>query len=80
MPGDLSPSIDVVERVAEVHGTDPASLPVLYESIDPDALDQLLSTSDVRIQFEYAGYYVSVETDDHGSIHVDLDGRPEISK
>lgn len=64
-------SIRVVTAVAEAAGTDPFDLePPLYHSIDPEALDRLLSTGlDGRIRFEYGGYTVTVQGD--GTVSVD---------
>jgi hypothetical protein len=56
-------SVAVPELVAHVEGVSPTSLPPLYESIDPDGLDQLFAhraASSVGIAFRYAGYTVSV--------------------
>ena len=54
-------TIDIVERVSEMEEQDPVDLPPLYNSIDPDALNQL---SDSEIQFEYIGYEITIENGD----------------
>lgn len=59
-------SVRIVETIADREGTDPASLdPVLYDVLDPDALDSLfdgVGTSG-RIEFTYLGYDVAVDAD-----------------
>jgi len=59
-----SPSMRVVEAVAEREGEPPETLsPPLYEVIDPDALDELIGSrsSDLNVTFEYANYFVQVK-------------------
>ena len=59
----------VVETVAEREGVDPVDLgPRLYRAVDPDALDQLFSSSqrtdaDLVVSFTYSGYEVVVRSD-----------------
>ncbi|WP_290811955.1 HalOD1 output domain-containing protein [Halovivax sp.] len=59
-----TPVYALVSTVAEVDGTDPASLPPLYHAIDPEALNALfLSRSHEpveQVDFHYAGYHVVV--------------------
>ncbi|ELZ15285.1 hypothetical protein C477_18905 [Haloterrigena salina JCM 13891] len=64
------PSLTIVERVAALDGTDPLSLPPLYDAIDPDALDSLFQSSSAdgpqttgAVQFTYYGYDVRVDAD-----------------
>jgi len=61
-----SPAIEIVERVGEIEEQDPLDLPPLYDSVDPDALDRLAESS--KIQFEYLGYNITV---DSGTITID---------
>lgn len=67
----------VVEAVASAEGCDPVDLPVLYERIDPDALDKLFDTpgrSDGRssrpahVRFTYHGYEVHAHADGRVSV------------
>lgn len=51
----------VIMAVADAEGVDPIDLPTLYEAIDPDALDQLLSGDGVQVRFNYNGYGVTVD-------------------
>ncbi|MFD1647546.1 HalOD1 output domain-containing protein [Haloarchaeobius litoreus] len=58
----------VVSSVAAATGRDPLGLPQLYDAIDPDALDALLSPApdpgndrSVSVSFEYADCRVSIE-------------------
>ena len=64
------PSLTIVEEVAALDGTDPLSLPPLYDAVDPDALDSLFRSSSGdnpraagAMQFTYCGYDVRVEAD-----------------
>lgn len=60
----------VIDAVAVATGTDPLDLPLLYETVDPDALDALAeSLSDGEVIFQYAGYTVTVENT--GAIELD---------
>jgi hypothetical protein len=62
-PDEQSASVAVVEAIAAKEGVETTELPVLYDAIDPDALDQLFAgNSRVRgsIQFTYCGYTVTV--------------------
>lgn len=73
----------LVEELARREGTTPAELhPPLYETVDPEALDAFVASGgersgdvDARVEFEYEGYRVVVESD--GSIAVD---EPEESR
>lgn len=66
-----SPTVSVVETIAEIEGTDPRHLPPLSERLDPDALDALCrSLADGRVTFEYCGYTVTVY--DSGTIDVEV--------
>ena len=50
-------------RIAARESCEPATLPPLYETIDPEAVTALLeSEADVTIGFEYIGYRVVVKT------------------
>lgn len=79
------PSLDIVERVAELEGTDPTTLtPPLYAAIDPEALDSLCQPSDTatrqtgaRVSFTYCGYDVDVRED--GEISVTEDAEYSLS-
>jgi len=66
---DTPPSLAVVEAIADLAGVEPTNLAdetgiVLYEHVDPDALDTLVSArSDVPVNLSLtvAGYDVCVE-------------------
>lgn len=67
------PSARVIESVAEAAGVPPEDLsPPLYETIDPDALDSLVTSTstDVAVSFEFNGY--DVEVNANGSVSVAL--------
>lgn len=70
-----SPCTAIVEVVAEATGREPTDLPPLYESIETDALDALVSTStdaSTRVTFDYAGVEVTVRS--NGEFEVRTDG------
>lgn len=57
----------VVNTVADAKGVDPLDLePPLYEAIDPDALERIVTAHDSSVEFTMAGYRVTV----HGSDRV----------
>ncbi|MFB6074904.1 MAG: HalOD1 output domain-containing protein [Haloarculaceae archaeon] len=56
-----SPSLTVVEAVAEAEGIEPEALtPPLADAIDPEALDGLFRNGNGRVSFDYRGYEVTV--------------------
>ncbi|WP_306058214.1 HalOD1 output domain-containing protein [Natronococcus wangiae] len=68
--GDELPLV-IAERIAEREGATPVDLhPPLYESIDTDALESLLDSSDatISVSFTYRGYTVRV--DGSGSVRI----------
>ena len=71
-PVDGVPSMAVTSLVADRKGVDPRDLPVVYDIIDPDALDMLFSDhraglANVSVSFQYEGFDVRI---DHGTITV----------
>lgn len=60
----------VAEEVARAKGIDPIELDPLYEVVDPDALNELVThaTDVVRIDFEYEGRTVTVRGDGHVTV------------
>lgn len=63
------PSIAVVDVLSAVRGSE--SLEPLYESIDPDALDQFFEgcsaaarTTDFSIRFTHGGYEVTIRSEE----------------
>lgn len=74
---DQSIGVSIIHAVASVSGVDPLSLqPRLYDVVDPDALERLLSSasSEVQITFRFGIYEVTVTGD--GSIFVRDDTTP----
>ncbi|SEP70508.1 HalOD1 output domain-containing protein [Natrinema salaciae] len=73
------PSTQIVEEVAGMKEVATTELSPLYETIDAEALDTLLQSvtgrevGAFRIQFQYEGYTVAV--DSGGGINVNEDGR-----
>ena len=57
------PSGAVIEAISDVENTDPIDLPVtLYDHIDPEALDALVTTdSRVGVSFSVGDYQVHIE-------------------
>lgn len=55
----------IVSDIAERKDTTCVDLPPLYESVDPDVLENVVSSSDdsVAIEFEYCDCTVRVEAD-----------------
>lgn len=63
------PSTAVVEVVASASNCAPTATEPLYDAIDPDALDALVGSAetrptDVTVEFAFAGYAVTVSSDD----------------
>lgn len=67
----------IVTAVAALEDTDPAELPPLFDAVDPDALTAVFSTTGSgtirtgRVEFPYAGYWITVEFDDGAVVTVD---------
>jgi hypothetical protein len=63
-PDETTPTVAVVNALADVTDTPPLELPPLYDSIDPDTLDNVTDYGPGAIfQFSHGGYQVTV----HGS-------------
>lgn len=80
----------IVEAVADESDTDPTELEPLYQSIDPDCVDQLFSDRSqgrasptqtrLRLTFRYEGYRVRLSSDqsiDITPIEAHAPGMPE---
>jgi hypothetical protein len=66
-----SPTTAVVRALAEIRHCDETELPPLYECIETDALDRLVSVADgagIRVAFPIDGFDVTVYGD--GTINV----------
>lgn len=59
--GKRSATVKVLEAVASRDGRDVAVLPPLYDTIDPEALDRIVESGAVSVEFTYCGYEVVVE-------------------
>lgn len=70
------PSVAIVEAVTAATDRTMVDLPPLSHSIDPDALDTLVTSgqSVVTVSFQYAGVRVSVNGT--GTIDIRVDGEP----
>lgn len=68
-------SVEIIQQVAEQKGISAAELPPLYEALDPDALDELVTAAprdtELAVQFQYEGYTVTVT--DRGNIDISPD-------
>lgn len=70
----FQPSVTIVEAVAAATNRTATDLPPLQQSIDPDALDTLVthrSDAGTTVSFRYAGTVVVVEGD--GAIEISVD-------
>lgn len=76
--GSDSPSTAVIEAVAAATNHDPTDMPPLYDHIDPDALDLLMTpraddrANAITVSFIYED--VAVRIDRRGWVEVQLDG------
>lgn len=66
----------VVTAVAAVSDDDPAAIEPLYESVDPDSLDNLFATKNRSrdhlagsVEFEYHGYLLVVKANGRGYVY-----------
>lgn len=59
------PSVAVVHTLSEVTDRDERDLDLLVDSIDPDALDDLVGASEtpLHVEFEYEGHTITVLDD-----------------
>ena len=75
--GSEPPTVAVVEAVAAATDRTPTGLPLLQNTLDPDALNTLLTreAASVTVSFQYAGTMVSVSGDEDIKIHLNKDTR-----
>lgn len=69
VPNDATIVETIAMTIADHRDVSPMDLPPLYDVVDPDVLESVVSglTPD-HVTFEYAGYRVTVESD--GSVHL----------
>lgn len=61
-----TPAETVIRAVATATNTPPEDLPVLHHVLDPDALNELVASSDdLVVEFDYAGVHVRVDDEIH---------------
>ncbi len=60
--------IDILEAVAAERDVDPMELPPLAEHIDPEALEQLVTTATVDVEVSLAVYGCRISVDSTGEI------------
>ena len=74
-----SPSMSVVEAVAQQSGVDATELPPLHDVVDPDALDALFRSTgrnperDVQVSFDYDRYTVTISGATDGDVDVTVE-------
>lgn len=72
---NISPSTAVAETIAVVVDRDPTSLDPLYEWVEPDALDSIMSSNeagstDQNIVISFTFYDLSITVDAQGEVVV----------
>lgn len=67
-------ALEITERVAELEQTSPEDLPLLYDSIDVDALERCVNTAGehATFRFMYCHYRITVKGD--GSVLIETSG------
>ena len=80
--GSEPPTVAVVEAVAAATDRTPTGLPLLQNTLDPDALNTLLTreAASVTVSFQYAGTIVTVSGDGNIKIHLNKDAREGANK
>ena len=75
--GSEPPSVAVVEAVAAATDRTPTGVPLLQNTLDPDALNDLLTkgTALLTVSFQYAGAIVSASGDGNIKIRINEDAR-----
>lgn len=75
LAGEESYTDGIVRVMAVAHDTDPTALPPVYEAIDPDALEAVLTSLAANapaesgtVEFAYDDHTVTVESS--GAIHL----------
>lgn len=70
------PSVTIVEAIADVTDRSTTDLPPIHESVNPDALDALLTSgmSSTRVAFTYADSEISVS--DNGVLEILVSASP----
>lgn len=66
-PDDRSPAVAVVKLITDVEETDPAELPPLADTIDPDVINTFVGStkpdSEGALCFTYSGWNIFVRAD-----------------
>lgn len=63
---DADPTVDIIQAVSRVTGSDPLSGPPLTESVDVDALSRLLEgPAPVNVAFRYEDCEIRVNSEGH---------------
>lgn len=79
---ETDPSVAVIETLAATTGREPTALDVLFDHVDPEALDALIRSSvgteheaDTLVGFAVEGYRVTVSGDGYVSVSPQVLGR-----
>lgn len=55
---------NIVRTIADVEGVDPSNLPSVGDSVDLDALENLVKSDGfIEATVEHAGYHIRIESD-----------------
>lgn len=75
--GSEPPTVAVIKAVAAATDRTPTGLPLLQNTLDPDALNALLTreAASATVSFQYAGTIVSVSGDGNIKVHLNEDTR-----
>ena len=81
-PEKDSASEELIAAIATINDVDPTELELLAHSIDPDALDTLMSprkngsqpNGEAQISFNYAGHIVHIQSNGSMMFHADGGG------
>ncbi|WP_276258955.1 HalOD1 output domain-containing protein [Haloglomus litoreum] len=66
MPREGGVAENIVLKIADREGVNEGALPPLFESVEPDALDELfnhetkIGGTDLKVEFSYSGYTVVI--------------------
>ncbi|SFH48136.1 hypothetical protein SAMN04488066_105107 [Halorubrum aquaticum] len=68
---EVAPVVGVVEALSDADDVEPAAVPTLAETVDPESLNDLCTSAStpVTVSFVHAGYDVTVQSD--GFVAVD---------
>jgi len=62
-----SPSEAIVSTIASERNVTETDLPPLYEQVDPEALDKIVTSyagEGIQVSFTYSGYHIHIQNSD----------------